>query len=73
MKRMYVCNVEIRIEETLSLLKVKAGIKEKAKISITAITGNKQLQQAITADELRCYLLVRKSHGCINFCSLSSV
>ena len=51
MKRMYVCNVEIRIEETLSLLKVKAGIKEKAKISITAITGNKQLQQAITADE----------------------
>ena len=30
---MYVCNVEIRIEETLSLLKVKAVIKENAKIS----------------------------------------
>ena len=26
-KRMYVCNVEIRIEETLRLLKAKAGIK----------------------------------------------
>ena len=33
MKRMYVCNVEIRIEETLSLLKAKAVIKENAKIS----------------------------------------
>ena len=42
MKTMYVCNVEIRIEETLSSLKAKVVIKENAKISITAITGNKQ-------------------------------
>ena len=33
MKRMYVCRVEIRTEETLSLLKAKAVIKENAKIS----------------------------------------
>ena len=33
MKRMYVCNVEIQIEEKLSLLKTKAVIKENVKIS----------------------------------------
>ena len=33
MKIMYVCNVEIRIEETLFLLKAKAVLKENAKIS----------------------------------------
>ena len=33
MKRMYVCNVEIRIEEALSLLKARAVIKENVKIS----------------------------------------
>ena len=33
MERMYMCNVEIRIEKTLSLLKAKAVIKEYAKIS----------------------------------------
>ena len=60
---MYVCNVEIRTEETLSLLKAKAVIKENAKISKYF---NKQLF-------LRCYLLVRKNYGCINFCSLLSV
>ena len=30
---MYVCNVEIRIEEKLSLLKAKTVIKENTKIS----------------------------------------
>ena len=30
---MYVCNMEIKIEETLSLLKAKAVIKENVKIS----------------------------------------
>ena len=44
MKRMYVCNVEIQIEEKLSLLKTKAVIKENVKIS--------NIKQAITADEL---------------------
>ena len=33
MKKIYVCNVEIQIEETLSLLKAKAVIKENVKIS----------------------------------------
>ena len=33
MKRMYVCNVEIRIEETLSLLKAKTVNKENVQIS----------------------------------------
>ena len=33
MKRMYVCNVEIQIEETLSLLKARPVIKENVKIS----------------------------------------
>ena len=33
MKKIYVCNVEIQIEEALSLLKAKAVIKENVKIS----------------------------------------
>ena len=33
MKKIYVCNVEIQIEETLSLLKAKAVVKENVKIS----------------------------------------
>ena len=33
MKRMHVCDVEIQMEETLYLLKVKAVIKENIKIS----------------------------------------
>ena len=32
-KKMHVCNMEIRIEETLSLWKAKAGIKENDKMS----------------------------------------
>ena len=60
MKRMDVCNVEIRIEETLYLLKARAVIKENVKISTYL---NKQSRQT----NLRCYLLVRKNHGCINF------
>ena len=33
MKRMYVCNMENRIEETLSLLKARAVINENVKTS----------------------------------------
>ena len=46
MKRMYVYNVEIRIEETLSLLKAQAVIEENAKVSVNELalllTGSKK-------------------------------
>ena len=59
MKRMYVCNVEIQIEEKLSLLKTKAVIKENVKIS--------NIKQAITADELALLLTGSKKSWIYQF------
>ena len=55
MKRERVCNVEIRIEETLSLRKARAVIKENVKISkqpiTAALNGEDELPLLLTSSK----------------------